>query len=207
MLTTTRFSLLAACALSAASLTACSDKNDAPAPLDPDPKPTFELSHYFDVTSPAPGGGTAHSGGGMAHAPQDIAGAARLNAPGHVLVLSFKAKPDEVYMEVDQTQLRPGWAGTYALRCRTRPTDPVFVSYLHTAASTGFTAIMRLSDGTPQLTGYVTIAAYDAKRQLLSGSYEVTAPDQQDPSAPANAGSPRCTVLLAGKFTNLKVQP
>lgn len=202
MLTTTRFGLLTAVLLSGAGLTACADKKEDPTP---DPAATFELSHYFDTVTIAPGGGTAHSGGGQVHAPQDITGSARLDATGKVLVLKFAAKPDEVYMELDQAQLRPGWTGTYALRSQLRPTDPVFVSYLHTNVNTTATTIMRLSDWAPQLTGNVTITAYDAKRQLVSGSYEITAPNQFDPSdLPARTV---CTVLLAGKFANLKVQP
>jgi hypothetical protein len=195
---------LAAVLLSGAGLTACADKSDDPTPSTPDPKATFELSHYFDTVVTAPGGGTSHTGGGQVHAPQDITGSARLDATGKVLVLDFVAKPDEVYLELDQAQLRPGWTGTYALRSQVRPTDPVFVSYLYTEASTTVTTIMRLSDWAPQLTGSVTITVYDAKRQLVSGRYEITAPDQFDPSV---LGRPRCTVLLTGEFANLKVQP
>jgi hypothetical protein len=205
MLIATRSCLLALLLLSSVGFTACSDKNEAPAP--PDPAAAFELSPYFDFTTIAPGGGTAHSGSGVAHPSQDIAGTARLDAPSNMLVLDFKAAPDEVYFEVDQTQLRSGWTGAYALRCQSRPSDPVFVSYLHTQSPQVGTAILRLSDWTPQRDGHVTITAYDAQRQLVSGSYEIMAPNQRDPSKPANPSGPLCTVLLTGKFTNLKVKP
>ena len=207
MLIATRSWLLALLLLSSVGFTACADKEEAPAPTAPDPAAAFELSHYFDFATTAPGGGTSHSGAGMVHPSKDIAGTARLDAPSKTLVLNFKAAPDEVYFEVDQLQLRPGWTGTYALRCQSRPTDPVFVSYLHTQSAQVGTSILRLSDWTQQLDGNVTITAYDAQRQLVSGSYEVTAPNQRDPSTPANPGGPLCTVLLTGKFTNLKVQP
>ena len=60
-------------------------------------------------------------------------------------------------------------ASHYALRCRNRPTDPVFTSYVYSVHSNG------------GLTGDVTITAYNAKRQLVSGTYTVRAPEQTGP--------------------------
>lgn len=194
--------LLAATLLGSASLMSCSDKNEEPLPADP--APSYNLSQYFDFSTPAPAGGTAHSGWGTIHPSQDITGTARLDVPGNVLVLNFRTTTNEVYMELDQRQLRPGWTGTYALRTQARPTDPAFVSYFYHTPGQSSIAMLRLSDLAPQLNGNVTITAYDARRQLVSGHFTIKAPNQYDPSEPANRQL--CNISLDGDFTDLKVK-
>ncbi|UOQ70442.1 hypothetical protein [Hymenobacter cellulosilyticus] len=130
----------------------------------PDPTPTYELSHYFYY--PATNGGAA-----IIHPKQDITGEARLFPT--VLALDFVAKPDMPHFEIERAQLKPDWKGQYSLKSRAQPANPVFVSYSY---HTDGYRIFRFSNFTQVLTGHVTITAYDAKRQLISGNYEVTAP-------------------------------
>ena len=81
------------------------------------------------------------------------------------------------------------------MRCRNRPTDPVFTSYVYSVHSNG------------GLTGDVTITAYNAKRQLVSGTYTVRALEQTEPDPSTSYNGPKCTIILEGEFENLKVKP
>ncbi|OGX89087.1 hypothetical protein BEN47_08150 [Hymenobacter lapidarius] len=206
MKTFTRTLLLAALTAASGLFAACSnkDKDDTPAPADP--KPAFQMSSYFDFITTTPAGGAAHSGYGTGYRPSDITATATLGP--QVLALDFEAGTDNAYFEVDRAKLSAKWTGTYALRCRNRPTDPVFTSYTYTVrTATGSSgAFYRFSETTRELTGNVTITAYDAKRQLVSGTYEVRAPEQNEPSATITFGGPKCTIILEGSFENLKVK-
>ncbi|PJJ59941.1 hypothetical protein [Hymenobacter chitinivorans] len=185
-------SLFTAALAATTLLTACSDKNtDAPAPADP--TPIYRLTHFFHDP-------TTNTGSGTIYPSKDIKAEARLFPV--VLALDFSAGPDAPHLEIYRSQLKPGWVGTYALRCRTRATDPVFVSYSY--QNNGGSRIYRFSDLTQTLTGDVTITAYDEKRQLLSGHFEVTAPDQRDPVS--DAPEQKTTILLTGDFSDMKVQ-
>ncbi|UOQ66396.1 hypothetical protein [Hymenobacter volaticus] len=196
----TRMLFLAALTTASAVFTGCSDKAEAPTPADPDP--AFRMGSYFDFTTITPAGGTAHSGFGTTHSALDIKGSAAIST--QVLALDFTAGADDAHFEVDRARLSADWLGTYALRCRKRPTDPVFTSYVHSA--NGVSSIYRFSDFALDLTGDVTITTYDAKRQLVSGHYEVRAPEQLDPTNTGISNAPKCTILLAGDFENLKVK-
>jgi hypothetical protein len=183
-------------------LTACSDKTSTDAPAPADPTPAFQLSSYFGFTTPTPGGGTAQSGYGTGHSSRDIKGVATLQP--QVLVLDFTAGTDDVHFEVDRTSLGTGWANTYALRSRNQPNAPVFSSYVYSRPNDG-AAIYRFSDFANDLAGGVTITTYDAKRQLVSGSFKVLTPNQRDPLA-KGLNDPTCTITLEGSFENLKVK-
>ena len=95
------------------------------------------------------------------------------------------------------------------MRCRNRPTDSVFTSYVYSVRSNGGLSggVYRFSDTTRELTGNVTITAYDAKRQLVSGTYTVRAPKRTEPGPSTSYNSPKCTIILEGEFENLKVKP
>ncbi|UOG75074.1 hypothetical protein MTX78_00410 [Hymenobacter tibetensis] len=187
-------------ALATVLATACSDKTEEPIPADPDS--TLRMGSYFDFTTITPAGGTAHSGFGTTHSSLDIKGSAAMDT--HLLVLDFSAGTDAVHFEIDRTKLTASLLGAYALRSSARPTEPVFTSYVY--RRNGGSSIYRFSDFTQNLTGDVTITAYDAKRQLASGHYEVRAPEQRDPTSIGINNDPTCTILLAGDFENLKVK-
>jgi hypothetical protein len=188
-------------------LTACTDKekNEDPAPAAP--APAFEMSSYFDFVTITPSGGTAHSGYGTGYRPADITGTAILTP--QVVALNFVAGSDNAYFEVERASLSTQWLGTYALRCRNRPTSPVFASYVYSVRNgSGLSgSIYRFSDIVRELTGNVTITAYDTRRQLVSGTYTVKAPDQTEPGKMSSPSNPTCTIILEGTFENLEVKP
>ena len=109
---------------------------------------------------------------------------------------------------LDRAQLLPGWVGTYSLRCQASPGAPVRASfgYQRGAALAQNTNWLGFSACASELVGGVTITAYDPQRLLLSGHYEVRAPEQCDPTHTLCVTSPRCTIVLAGDFTALRVQ-
>ena len=203
----TRTLLLLTYTAASGLFTACTDKEKDELPPPADPIPALEMSSYFDFVTITPAGGTAHSGYGTGHRPADITGTATL-AP-QVLALDFIAGTDNAYFEVDRAKLASQWVGSYALRCRNRPTDPVFTSYVYSVRSSGGVSgvIYRFSDTVRELTGNVTISAYDARRQLVSGTYTVQAPEQDEPGKTPSPSSPKCTILLTGTFENLIVKP
>ncbi|OGX83111.1 hypothetical protein [Hymenobacter glacialis] len=206
MKTFTRSFFLATLAAASGLFSACSDNDRDNAPAPADPTPALQMSSYFDFVTTTPAGGTSHSGYGTGYRPSDIKATAILGP--QVLALDFEAGTDNSYFEVDRAKLGAQWKGTYALRCRNRPTDPVFTSYVYTERKNGGIsgAIYRFSETTRELTGNVTITAYDAKRQLVSGTYEVRAPEQNEPNATMTFGGPKCTIILEGIFENLKVK-
>jgi hypothetical protein len=119
-------------------------------------------------------------------------------------VLDFKANTDNAHFEIDRPKLAANWLGTYALRSRSQLSAPVFTSYVYSL--NGGSSIYRFSDTTSDLTGNVTVTAYDAKRQLVSGTYEVRAAEQFEPGKTPSFNDPKCTIILAGDFENLKVK-
>ncbi|MFC6222660.1 hypothetical protein ACFP2F_05350 [Hymenobacter artigasi] len=206
MKTVTRTLFLAALTAASGFFASCSDKHNDDMPAPADPKPAFQMSSYFDFITITPAGGTAHSGYGTGYRPSDIVATATLGP--QVLALDFEAGTDNTYFEVERAKLAAKWVGTYSLRCRNRTSDPVFSSYIYTVrTATGSSgAIYRFSDTTRELTGNVAITAYDAQRQLVSGTYEVRAPEQNEPSTSISIGGPKCTIILEGSFENLKVK-
>ena len=92
---------------------------------------------------------------------------------------------------------------------RNHPTDPVFTSYVYSVRSNGGLSggVYRFSDTARELTGNVTITTYDAKRQLVSGTYTVRAPEQTEPGPSTSYDGPKCSIILEGESVNLKVKP
>ncbi|TGE24789.1 hypothetical protein E5K00_06175 [Hymenobacter aquaticus] len=187
-------SLFLAAVAATSLLTACADKSEDEA-TPADPAPTYGLGHYFHYPA-------TNTGGGTIHAAQDITGEARLFA--QVLALDFEAGPDGPHFEIDRGQLKSGWVGTYALQSPGSPSAPVFASYSYTDSGGGI-RIFRFSNFSPKLTGNVTITAYDAKRQLVSGNFDVTAPGENDPTK--GTLETKCDMHIFGEFTNMKVKP
>ncbi|UOQ71539.1 hypothetical protein [Hymenobacter cellulosilyticus] len=140
------------------------------------------------------------------HQARHVTGRATLGQ--HGLRLQFTSLLDAVHLHIDRAQLQAAWVGSYQLRCQMAADAPTRVVYCCVREEEPGNGISRLhlSTSTPQLTGGVTITAYDLQRQLLSGYYEVRALDQPTPTRRAGLTAPRCTIVLAGDFEFLSVQ-
>lgn len=180
-----------------------SARPEQPAPPWPaDPAPVVSLGHYFYFPS-------VGVGDSLLHPLPTATGRATLTP--QALVLRFWAGPDDLRFELDRAQLPcpTAWVAPYALRCATQPLAPASVCYRYSrvlAAPGGGYTWLKLSESSPQLTGSVTITTYDTQRHLLSGYYEVRAPNQPDPTKAPRTTNPTCTILLAGDFDNVKLQ-
>lgn len=181
------------CLAAASGLLAGCSHEQAPAPADPTPSATMSRQFAYPST------GAVLS---AEHASPEIK--AEATEQPNVVTLDFTTTPDEVYFALDRAALGTQWVGTYALRCQQRPTDPVFTSFLYARPQVGATAIVRLSDWTPQLGGSVTITRYDAARHLVSGSYRVAAAAQRDLAEATSPAQP-CDLTVAGTFTDPKL--
>ncbi|HET9504628.1 MAG TPA: hypothetical protein VFO93_13890 [Hymenobacter sp.] len=162
-----------------------------------DPAPAASLGRYFFFPS-------LGLGDSQLHPPPEATAEATLTAAA--LVLRFRAWPDDLRFELDRARL-PGpaaWAAPYALRSLAQPLAPAGVRYRY-ARRRAARAGLGTGELAAQLAGSVTITGYDARRQLLSGYYEVRAAGQPDPARAAPAGT-TCTILLAGDFDNVKLR-
>lgn len=170
---------------------------EAASPESTDPAPVVSMGRYFYFPS-------LGVGDSLLHSPPEATGEATLTP--EALVLHFRAWPDDLRFKLDRTQLSglAAWAAPYALRSPAQPLAPASVRYRYTLPATANhrVSLFRLSKLATQLTGNVTITFYDARRQLLSGYYEVRALNQPDPT---RAAGPTCTILLAGDFDNVKL--
>lgn len=170
----------------------------AAAPADEE-APRVSLGHYFYFPS-------LGVGDSLLHAPPTATGKATLLP--QALVLRFRAGPDYLRFELNRAQLPDpaAWAAPYALRCAAQPLAPARVCYRYARAARNPRGLLKLSESSAQLAGSVTITAYDARRHLLSGYYEVRAPNQPDPTRATTPADPTCTILLAGDFDNMKLR-
>ncbi|MBD2723669.1 hypothetical protein [Hymenobacter armeniacus] len=196
MLNSTRGWLLAA--LTATSFLAACRKDEAPSA---DPAPYCELANR--IVRPD---GSAYV---ITNDPPSIRSAAVLGTGA--LKLELVSSTTVLHIDIDAAQLkhrdsalRGGeLVGTYAWKSFDRPNDPAVVHYQF--RWDGVTSVFPFSETTPQLTGNLTITAYDAKRHLISGRYELGAPNQLNPLPGSVAMFPLVTIRVYGKFDNVKV--
>jgi len=128
---------------------------------------------------------------------------------GSTLFVSLRTKPNRegFLFALNRSRLPASLVGTYSYQSRQDVAAPTNLHYY---------AFLPGSDGsqgwsfgslvnTP--TGALVITAYDAKRQLLSGTFTVGISDASDPFEEDDAPtSRRCAIALNGTFANLAVQ-
>jgi len=124
------------------------------------------------------------------------------------LQLCFEAPPDQVWFALrlapELGQVLP--ANSYALRSDAQPLAPAAVAYYYArqlAASSQASPCKAQQLPFQQLTGHLTISAYDIQQQLVSGYYEVRLIRPPDPAT--GLTGPACTLLLVGDFEHLAV--
>ncbi len=168
-------------------------------PNQPEPAPVLALGHCFYV----PALGRADS---LLHPPAHISSEAWLTA--EALVLHFQSPPDEVYFKLNRSQVpaAASWLGSHALRSQRHPAATAEVWYHYTRPdATGLQiSTLQLGSQSRWLKGCLAITAYDARRKLVSGYYEVRAGGQRDPARTPDATD--CTIILAGDFNFVKLR-
>lgn len=174
-------------------LAGCSPRSADPTPADPTPAAVLTRAFVSQTTS---------SSATATYTEQNTKGDAYLSKS--LLSIGLNAKIDYIGFELDRSALSNQWVGDYALRSQKRPTDPTAVLYSYTNLTTTASSIYRLSTFASDLTGKLSITQYDADRQLISGTYTVEAPNQQDPRLAPDSNE-RSQLIVAGSFTNLKI--
>lgn len=109
---------------------------------------------------------------------------------------------------LDRTKLPVALTGTYTLKTiRDRTLDADLTYYYDLPESRGGGTILYPSS-MQHITGNLTISSYDAKRQLLSGTYTATLTGASDPTVAYGTFPKRsCDITVTGTFTNVPVRP
>ncbi|TGE27711.1 hypothetical protein [Hymenobacter metallicola] len=109
---------------------------------------------------------------------------------------------------LDRTKIKASLVGSYTLKnMKNFDVQDADVTYSYRLAENlGGGTVLFFSKG-QNLTGNLIITAYDAKRQLLSGSYDVIMPGNYDPTvAYSSFPKRRCDITLRGSFTNIPLK-
>lgn len=108
---------------------------------------------------------------------------------------------------LDRTKLSAALTGAYTLQTLRDRTLDAEVSYYYDLPESlgGGTTIYPSS--MQNVTGSFVISSYDARRQLLSGTYTATLTGASDPTVPyMTFPKRRCDITVAGTFANIPVQ-
>ena len=193
----TRAALLA---LAAGFATSCSSDKATP---EPTPEPTATVTRaiaYLDAARPARRDTVF----------QQAALTPTAELSGSTLFVNLRTKPNRegFLFALNRSRIAATLVGTYSYQSRQSTTAPTNLHYY---------AFLPGSDGSQGWsfgslvnvpTGTIVITAYDAKRQLLSGTFTAGISDASDPFEVDNAPtSRRCAIALSGTFTNLAIQP
>ncbi|MBC6991926.1 hypothetical protein [Hymenobacter sp. BT491] len=110
--------------------------------------------------------------------------------------------------ELDRTKLSATLTGTYTLKTLRDRTLDADVSYYYDLPESLGGGTVIYPSSMQHVTGSFAISSYDAKRQLLSGTYTATLTGASDPHvAYSTFPKRRCDITVTGTFTNVPVRP
>ncbi|RSK43750.1 hypothetical protein [Hymenobacter rigui] len=112
-----------------------------------------------------------------------------------------------ISFELDRTKLPAALAGTYTLQTlRDKTLDAASSYYYDLPESLGGGTVIYPSS-MQHVTGSFVISGYDAKRQLLSGTYTATLTGASDPTVAYSTFPKRkCDITVSGTFANIPVR-
>ncbi|QIX61212.1 hypothetical protein FY528_03195 [Hymenobacter lutimineralis] len=200
MKTTARFVLAATLLLGVA---ACDSKENDPQPEAPAPAATFTMGSSIYYPSPNVIAAISYPSGDVQHQ-------AILN--DELLYVHFDAKEgrDAVNFTIERSQLTAAIIGTYTLKSmpntESGAADVRYVYYRENKPGSISGSIYDSNNS--HMGGQLTVTAYDAKRHLLSGSYEMRMENITDPTDASwdPTDKERCNLTLWGTFSNLPIQ-
>ncbi|SNC76633.1 hypothetical protein SAMN06265337_3485 [Hymenobacter gelipurpurascens] len=107
----------------------------------------------------------------------------------------------------DRTKLPAALTGTYTLKTlRDRALDADLTYYYDLPESRGGGTILYFSS-IQHISGSFSISSYDAKRQLLSGTYTATLTGASDPTVAYSTFPKRaCNITVTGTFANVPLK-
>ena len=188
--------------LAAASLTACSKKED-PKPVAPAPAVHAQMERTF--TFP----GSNSSDTGLTYTQMSMRLTGKLDASALSLGFDVPEGSDFISFTMPAAALSAALPGSYQLQDRQHSTGAVVETrYVYTIlnAPSAFKSRLFFSN-TNTMVGKVVITAYDSQRRLLAGSFEMAMDGVHDPRESYPAPVPLlCNVKVTGTFENLKLE-
>ncbi|MCR5888497.1 hypothetical protein LRS06_12110 [Hymenobacter sp. J193] len=200
MKTTTHFVLAAALLLGVA---ACDSHENEPEPEVHAPVATFTMGSSIHYPAPNVTTAISYPSGYVQHQ-------AILN--DELLYVHFDAKEgrDAVNFTVERSQLNASIVGTYSLKSMPNPeAGAAEVRYVYYRENKPGNISASIYDSNNSgMSGQLTVTAYDAKRHLLSGSYELRMKNISDPNDTSwdPTDKERCDLTLWGSFTDLSIE-
>lgn len=125
--------------------------------------------------------------------------------------LSVGAEPttgtEGIGFELARTKLPAALTGTYTLKTLRDQTLDAAVSYYYDQPESLGGGTILYASSMQHMTGSFTISSYDAKRQLLSGTYTATLAGASDPTVAYMTFPKRqCNITVTGTFTNVSLK-
>lgn len=122
--------------------------------------------------------------------------------------LSVSVRPtattEGISFALDRTKLPATLAGTYTLKTLRDPALEADVSYFYALPESQGGGTVIYPSSMQHITGSFVISSYDAKRQLLSGTYTATLTGASDPTVKYSTFPKRkCDITISGTFTNV----
>ncbi|GGG38773.1 hypothetical protein [Hymenobacter glacieicola] len=173
------------------------DREETPEPL-PEPTVTYSRSIVYqdngqhrDTTFQAP----------------QLKGSVTQNAQSLSVSVEPITRTEGIGFALDRTKLAAALTGTYTLKTLRDQTLNVDVRYYYEQSeSLGGGTILYFSN-MQHVTGSFTISSYDAKRQLLSGTYTATLTGSSDPTVAYGTFPKRkCDITVTGTFANVPLK-
>lgn len=115
---------------------------------------------------------------------------------------------DFIHFQVDKAKLKEGYIGSYSLNAPANPLQNIRYVYTVRDARGGTSGSISDYGMGLGMQGDLTIEKYDAVRKTITGSFEMTAALNDDPTT-FNIGyrpDEQCTLKVAGTFSNVKIK-
>lgn len=187
--------------LTALCLTACGKHDDPQPAADPAPQVTMTRTMSYPTAS--------RRDNGLTYTQKSMSIGGQLATDALELNFDVPEGNDNLGFQVPRTTLASKLEGRYPVYSQTERSATTRASYSYYLINTHDASSTVIFSAGSVTRGQLIITAYDAARQLLSGSFEVSLDDVADPTehGPESSDTPRCAVRLTGTFTNLKLQP
>ena len=127
------------------------------------------------------------------------------NAGPHV----NNAVGDIVHFQIDRAKLKDGYVGTYTYELQaTNLIHKIRYQYMVKDAQGNLQGSINETDMNTIMLGNVTISNYDAARQIISGTYSLSAALIDDPTTFKIGIYPedQCQLTVSGTFSNVKIK-
>ncbi|MCC3156215.1 hypothetical protein LJ737_03150 [Hymenobacter sp. 15J16-1T3B] len=173
---------------------------------DPAPRADYSFSRHFHTLD----GVVPAQSERAEHPSNTIQAAAELTEAGLELRFYPPANQEELTLHVPSDKLKPGLVGDYSADEDGAPRTTCKTYYVYRFDAPPFTQERLYTNRVPvsySPSGTLHITKYDARRKLLSGTYDLSFAFIPDPKGPTSSGLVTWRLDLEGKFDNMVVRP